>query len=83
MKLFKISIVFYFLLSVACSDKGLTPSAMAQQTCKCIKLMDDVQAFADCQTESREMMADYRSDTLFISQYQIEIEKIIKDCMSE
>ena len=87
MKLFKLSLLICFLIC-ACTSKGLTPSEAAQQTCTCMKLSKDtseegVKAFTDCNTQTREMMAEYRSDTLWMSQWKDELMKTLKDCMSE
>ena len=54
MKLFKLSVVFCFLLC-ACSESKLTPSDAAQQACECMKLSKDsseegLEAFKDCNT---------------------------------
>ena len=87
MKLFKLSALVCFLLC-ACTNKGLTPSEAAEQTCECMKLSKDtsaegVKAFTDCNSKTREMMADYRSDEEWMSEWKEELMKTLKDCMGE
>ena len=80
--------LFACFLLVSCSEKSLTPSEAAQQTCACMKLSKDtseegVKAFTECNTKTREMMAEYRADTVWMSQWKDELMKTLKDCMSE
>ena len=87
MKLLKLSIVICFLLC-SCTSKGLTPAEAAEQTCACMKLSKDtspegVKAFTDCNSKTREMMADYRSDEEWMGEWKEELMKTLKDCMGE
>ena len=88
MNLLKISLVACFLFCACNSTKSLSPSEAAQQTCACMKLSKDtseegVKAFTECNTKTREMMAEYRSDTLWMSQWKDALMQTLKDCMSE
>ena len=87
MKLFKLSVVFCFLLC-ACSESKLTPSEAAQQACECMKLSKDaseegVQAFKDCNTKTTDMISQHKEDTVWMGEWREELMKILKDCMSE
>ena len=86
MKLFKFLFVFCFII-VSCESK-LTPEEAALQTCECMKLSKDtsedgVKAFSDCNNQTKEMMAPYRGDTLWMNTWKRELMSILKDCMSE
>ena len=87
MKLFKLSVVFCFLLC-ACSESKLTPSDAAQQACECMKLSKDgsdegLQAFKDCNTKTTEMISEYREDVEWMGQWREELMKVLQECMSE
>ena len=87
MKLFKLSVVFCFLLC-ACSESKLTPSDAAQQACECMKLSKDsseegLQAFKDCNTKTTEMISQYREDPEWMGKWREELMNVLKECMSE
>ena len=87
MKLFKLSIVFCFLLC-SCGSNTLTPSDAAQQACECMKLSKDgseegLQAFKDCNSKTTEMISQYKEDAEWMAEWREELMKVLKDCMSE
>ena len=89
MKLYKFLFLnCLFLFVISCSNKELTPKQAALQTCDCIKLAKDpsdegVKAFADCNKKSQEMMAPYKENPEWVSEWKEELYKIMKDCMTD
>ena len=87
MKLFKLSVVFCFLLC-SCSNSELTPLEAAEQACECMKLSKDssdegLQAFKDCNTKTTEMISQYREDPEWMGKWREELMNVLKECMSE
>jgi len=89
MKLYKFLFLnCLFLFVISCSNKELTPKEAALQTCNCLKLSKDnsdegVKAFTDCNSQTKEMMAPYRENPQWMSEWKDELLKIMKDCMTE
>tara|TARA_B100000427_G_C15097273_1_gene415579 strand:- start:98 stop:358 length:261 start_codon:yes stop_codon:yes gene_type:complete len=86
MNLFKYWVVFSIIL-ISCNT-DLKPEEAALQTCECMKLSKDtselgIQAFTDCNNKTKEMMAPYREDTKWMSDWKESLMEILKECMTE
>ena len=87
MKLLKFSIIICLILS-ACNSGKLAPKDAAEQACKCMQLSRDnsaegVQAFKDCNTETTEMVAEYKTDTIWMNEWRQELMAMLKDCLPQ
>ncbi|MBF26074.1 MAG: hypothetical protein CMP49_06155 [Flavobacteriales bacterium] len=82
MNLFKISIITFFLF-FSCNSSSISPKEVAQKACECQTLLQDLQAFSDCNALVTQMKSEYKSDFEWMDKYREEYINCLQDLISE
>ncbi len=82
MKLFQFSLLFIFFI-FSCTSSSVKPKDVAQKACECQTLLQDVQAFSDCNASVTQMKSEYKTDFDWMDQYREEYKKCLQELISE